>query len=78
MALDDFLLELLVDPFDHGPLIYVRAKDVLVNPRTKRAYRVEDNIPVMLDDEARDLDDAELASLLAEPTAVETGGTGRA
>ena len=33
MPLDDFLLDLLEDPVDHGTLLYVPSKDVLYNPR---------------------------------------------
>ena len=32
MALDDFLLDLLEDPVDHGTLLYVPSRDVLYNP----------------------------------------------
>jgi uncharacterized protein len=53
MALDDFLLDLLEDPVDHGTLLYVPSKDVLFNPRLHVAYEVRDSIPVMLPDESR-------------------------
>ena len=55
--LDDSLLNILVCPADRGPLMLV--DDVLYNPRLRRAYRIDDGIPVLLVDEARDVDDDE-------------------
>ena len=52
MSLDPQLLEVLACPQDHGPLIYLEDKNVLVNPRLKIAYPIVDDIPVMLIDEA--------------------------
>ena len=64
--LDDSLLRILVCPADRGPLMLVEADDeVLYNPRLHRAYRIEDGIPVLLIDEARDVDDDEHARLMA-------------
>lgn len=63
MALDDRLLQILVCPADRGPLLHV--DDVLYNPRLRRAYRIQDDIPVLLIDEARDVDDDEHARLTA-------------
>ena len=59
MALDAALLEILACPEDKGPLYYVADEDVLYNPRLRRVYDVRDDIPVMLIDEARTVDDAE-------------------
>ncbi len=59
---DDSLLSILVCPADRGPLLLV--DDVLYNPRLRRAYRIEDGIPVLLIDEARDVDDDEHARLM--------------
>ena len=59
MALDAALLEILACPEDKGPLYYLADEDVLYNPRLRRAYEVRDDIPVMLIDEARTVDDAE-------------------
>lgn len=52
MSLDSKLLEILACPRDKGPLEYLEDEQVLVNPRLKIAYRIEDGIPVMLSDEA--------------------------
>ncbi|MBS1694436.1 MAG: Trm112 family protein [Actinobacteria bacterium] len=60
MALDDTLLAILVCPQDRGPLLLVASENLLYNSRLRRAYRIEDGIPVLLVDEARDVtDDAE-------------------
>jgi len=56
MALDPQLLAILACPQDKGPLYYLDAEDVLYNPRLRRAYPVRDGIPVMLVDEATELD----------------------
>jgi uncharacterized protein YbaR (Trm112 family) len=65
MALDDALLEILACPEDKGPLYYLPDEDVLYNPRLARVYDVRDDIPVMLIEEARAVDDAETARLQA-------------
>ena len=61
--LDPKLLQILVCPADRGPLLY--AGDVLYNPRLHRAYRIEDGIPVLLVDEAREVDPQEHERLIA-------------
>ncbi len=66
MALDPQLLEILACPDDKGPLLYFESRAILYNPRLQRAYRIEDDIPIMLIDEASDVDDGEHATLLAE------------
>ncbi len=65
--LDDSLLRILVCPADRGPLVLVDDAEgqLLYNPRLRRAYRIEDGIPVLLVDEARDVDDDEHARLMA-------------
>jgi uncharacterized protein YbaR (Trm112 family) len=65
MALDATLLQILACPQDKGPLYYLadEGEGVLFNPRLKRVYDVRDDIPIMLIDEARGLDDAEAARL---------------
>lgn len=58
---DPKLLEILVCPVTKGPLEYDRAKQELVSRSARLAYPIRDGIPIMLADEARPLDDAELA-----------------
>jgi uncharacterized protein YbaR (Trm112 family) len=55
--IDQTLLDILVCPADRGPLIF--AGDVLYNPRLRKAYRIEDGIPVLLVDEAVDVGEEE-------------------
>jgi len=50
-VVDDKLLSILVCPQDRGPLLLVD-DELLYNPRLRRAYRIEDGIPVLLVDEA--------------------------
>ena len=49
--LDDKLLSILVCPEDRGRLLLVD-DEFLYNPRLRRAYRIDDGIPVLLVDEA--------------------------
>jgi uncharacterized protein YbaR (Trm112 family) len=69
VALDPKLLEILACPEDKGPLLYFEDESSLYNPRRQRRYRVEDDIPIMLIDEAESVDDAEHARLLAKAEA---------
>jgi uncharacterized protein YbaR (Trm112 family) len=69
MALDPKLLEILACPQDKGPLLYFVDEDALYNPRLRLRYRITDDIPVMLIDEAETLDDAEDARLRAKAEA---------
>jgi uncharacterized protein len=69
MALDPQLLDILACPEDKGPLLYFEDEAALYNPRLKRRYRIEDDIPVMLVDEAESVDDAEDHRLLAKAEA---------
>ena len=56
---DPRLLEILVCPVTHGPLTYDRQRSELVSKSAKLAYPVRDGVPVMLPEEARNLDDGE-------------------
>ena len=69
MALDPKLLEILACPEDKGPLLYFADEDALYNPRLKRRYLIEDDIPIMLIDEAQSVSDDEHARLLAKAEA---------
>ena len=59
MPLDPMLLEILACPEDKGPLFYLEDENSLYNPRLQRIYRVEDGIPIMLIDEADEVDENE-------------------
>lgn len=59
--MDARLLEILVCPICKGPLDYRKADQELVCKPCKLAYPIRDDIPVMLEDEARALRDDERA-----------------
>lgn len=69
MAIDPKLLEILACPEDHGALLYFAADAALYNPRLKRKYAIVDDIPVMLIEEAKGVDDAEHARLMKKAEA---------
>jgi len=69
MALDEKLLAILACPQDHGPLYLIADEDLLFNPRLQRAYRIVDDIPIMLIDEAISLDEADAQRLAARVAA---------
>jgi uncharacterized protein YbaR (Trm112 family) len=69
VALDPKLLEILACPEDKGPLLYFEDESSLYNPRLQRRYRIEDDIPIMLIDEAEAVEDAEHTRLLAKAEA---------
>jgi uncharacterized protein YbaR (Trm112 family) len=69
MALDPKLLEILACPKDKGPLLYFADEEALYNPRLRLRYRITDDIPIMLIDEAETVDDAEDQRLQAKATA---------
>lgn len=69
MSLDPQLLEVLACPQDKGPLLYFSDEDLLYNPRLRRGYEVRSDIPIMLVDEARVMDEAEHERLLAKAEA---------
>ena len=69
MALDPQLLDILACPEDKGPLLYFEDESSLYNPRLQRRYRIEDDIPVMLIDEAEAVDAAEHERLVAKAAA---------
>jgi uncharacterized protein len=59
VALDPLLLDILACPEDKGPLLYFEDEQSLYNPRLKRRYRIDNDIPVMLIDEAETVTDTE-------------------
>ena len=69
MALDPQLLEILACPEDKGPLLYLEDEDALYNPRLKKRYRIQDDIPIMLVDEAETVTDEEHDRLVAKADA---------
>ena len=58
--MDPKLLELLVCPITKGPLRFDKERQELISQSARLAYPVRDGIPVLLENEARTLDDSEL------------------
>jgi uncharacterized protein YbaR (Trm112 family) len=58
--MDTKLLELLVCPVTKGTLEFKRDTQELVSRSARLAYPIRDGIPVLLENEARPLTDAEL------------------
>ncbi len=54
--IDQKLLEILVCPLTKGPLEFDRDKQELISRQAKLAYPIRDGIPIMLVEEARELD----------------------
>ncbi|HEY9233951.1 MULTISPECIES: Trm112 family protein [Phenylobacterium] len=54
--IDPRLLEILVCPVTHGPLVYDREAGELISKSAKLAYPIRDGVPIMLPEEARALD----------------------
>jgi uncharacterized protein len=61
MEIDPKLLEILVCPLTKGPLIYDRERQELISKRANLAYPIRNGIPIMLAEEARNLDESEQA-----------------
>jgi len=53
--MDAKLLEILVCPLCKGPLLYKKPEQELICKPCRLAFPVKDDIPVMLEDEARKL-----------------------
>ena len=55
-VVDPKLLEILVCPLTKGPLEYDVAKQELISRAARLAYPIRDGIPIMLPEEARQLE----------------------
>ena len=66
--IDEALLRILVCPGRSGSAAAAgrRGRTAAVQPRLRRAYRIEDSIPVLLVDEAVEVGDDEHAQLMAQ------------
>jgi uncharacterized protein YbaR (Trm112 family) len=53
--MDNKLLDILVCPITKGPLIYDKKNKELISRSARLAYPIVDGIPVMLEEEAREL-----------------------
>jgi uncharacterized protein YbaR (Trm112 family) len=61
--LDPRLLEILVCPVTKTALIFDTERQELISRAARLAYPIRDGIPIMLQDQARALDDDELRGL---------------
>jgi len=57
LTVDPKLLEILVCPLTKGPLIFDRENNELVSESAGLAYPIRNGIPIMLMDEAREVDE---------------------
>jgi uncharacterized protein YbaR (Trm112 family) len=55
-TVDPKLLEILVCPLTKGPLTYDAGAQELISKQAGLAYPIRDGIPIMLAEEARELD----------------------
>tara|TARA_B110000495_G_C22745550_1_gene436976 strand:- start:314 stop:487 length:174 start_codon:yes stop_codon:yes gene_type:complete len=51
--MDKKILDILVCPVTKGPLIYDKKNNELISGSAKLAYPIKDNIPILLESEAR-------------------------
>ncbi len=58
--MDKNLLDILVCPVTKGPLIYDKSKRELISVAARLAYPVRDDIPIMLESDARTLTQEEV------------------
>lgn len=61
--MDARLLDILVCPICKGPLDFLKDKQELVCKADRLAYPIRDGIPVMLEEEARQMDAVEVDAL---------------
>ncbi len=61
--MDKRLLDLLVCPVTKGPLIYDKENQELISKAARIAYPIRDDIPIMLEEEARDVSNEEIERL---------------
>lgn len=53
--MDRKLLDILVCPICKGPLLFLKERQELICKADRLAYPIRDDIPVMLEEEAREL-----------------------
>jgi uncharacterized protein len=72
MALEQALLDILVCPIDKRGLLYFAGDALLYNPRLRRLYRIENDIPLMLPALAEPVPDEEHDRLMKSARRGET------
>lgn len=53
--MDKRLLDVLVCPVCKGPLVYIKDANELICKGDRLAYPIKDDIPIMLEEEAREM-----------------------
>ena len=61
--IDKKLLDILVCPVTKGPLLYDKEDQELISKSARLAYPIRDGIPIMLEEEARPLEQEEVEAL---------------
>ena len=61
--IDKKLLDILACPLCKSPLIYEKSKQELICRADRLAFPIRDDIPIMLEDEARELSSEETDAL---------------
>ena len=57
MNADPKMLESLICPVSQGPLEYDRERSELISRKARLAFPVQDGVPIMLESEARPIED---------------------
>lgn len=73
LPIDQDLFDLLVCPLSRAPLKWVDGRLVSTDGETRRAYRIDGDIPVMLTDEAETLDQATWQHLMDQDGPIGAG-----
>lgn len=56
-GIDPRLLEILICPASRGPLVYNKETNELISKKANLAFPIREGVPIMLTDEARELDE---------------------
>jgi uncharacterized protein len=75
MALEDALLKILVCPIDKRGLLYFPDEGTLYNPRLRRMFRIENDVPMMLAEQAQPVAEEEHKRLIKRAMCGEAVGT---
>lgn len=75
MAIESWLHDMLVCPESRRPLILFEEEGFLFCPASRLLYRIEDDIPVLLVDEAERVDEERAAELLRRARAENLPGS---
>ena len=63
LEMDKKLLDILVCPVTKGKLLYTAGATELISKQARLAFPIRDGIPILLENEARTLSDAEMQAL---------------